>query len=145
MYKKAEGEQPEAERGEQDEKQIQKTGSLCSDSRDAVAAVWHDHAGRGGTDTGGDADTDTGRDACTGDAGSTDGDIRTGDAGSTDRDVRTGDTGSTDGDVRTGDTGFADGDIRTGDTGSTGGDREGYRKRDGKEKRERDRGFGPGQ
>ena len=30
--------------------------------------MWRDHAGRGGTDTGGDADTDTGRDACTGDA-----------------------------------------------------------------------------
>ena len=51
--------------------------------------MWRDHAGRGGTDTGGDADTDTGRDACTGDAGSTDGDIRTGDTGSADRDVRT--------------------------------------------------------
>lgn len=93
----------------------------------------------------GDADTDTGRDACTGDAGSTDGDIRTGDTGSADRDVRTGDTGSTDGDVRTGDTGSADRDIRTGDTGSTDRDRKGYRKRDGKEKRERDRSFGSGQ
>ena len=72
-------------------------------------------------------------------------DVRTGDSGSTDGDVRTGDTGSTDGDVRTGDTGSADGDIRTGDTGSTDRDRKGYRKRDGKEKRERDRSFGSGQ
>ena len=132
--KKQKGKNRKQKGEEQDEKQIQKTGSLCSDSCDAVAAVWRDHAGRGGTDTGGDADTDTGRDACTGDAGSTDGDIRTGDTGSADRDVRTGDTGSTDGDVRTGDTGSADGDIRTGDTGSTDRDRKGYRKRDGKEK-----------
>ena len=87
-YKKQKGKNRK-QKGENRMKTDSKTGSLCSDSRNAVAAVWCDHAGRGGTDTGGDADTDTGRDACTRDAGSTDGDIRTGDTGSTDGDIRT--------------------------------------------------------
>ena len=120
--------QTEVERGGQDEKQIQKNSCLRSDSSNAVAAVWCDHAGRGRTDTG--------RDTCAGDTGSTDVDIGTGDTGTADRDIGTGDTGTAGGDIGTGDTGSTDRDtVRDVQRDRDG---EGYGQRDGEEKRQGD-------